>query len=38
MYDIETLYTIIPYDKLKYRLFDIIDNCFYNKNGKRKYS
>jgi hypothetical protein len=28
----------IPLDKLKFRLLDIIDNCFLNKNGKRKYS
>jgi hypothetical protein len=33
-----TLYTTIPHDKLKSRLLDIIDNCFFNKNGKRKYS
>jgi hypothetical protein len=32
------LYTTIPYDKLKSRFLDIIDNCFFNKNGKRKYS
>ena len=36
-YDFTTLYTTIPHDKLKTRLFDIIDNCFFNKNGKRKY-
>jgi hypothetical protein len=28
----------IPHDKLKSRLLDIIDNCFSNKNGKRKYA
>jgi hypothetical protein len=27
-----------PHDELKSRLLDIIDNCFVNKNGKRKYS
>jgi hypothetical protein len=32
-YDFSTLYTTIPHDKLKYRL---LDNCFFNKNGKRK--
>jgi len=36
-YDFTTLYTTIPHDKLKNRLFDIINNCFFNKNGKRKY-
>jgi hypothetical protein len=36
--DFSTLYTTIPHDGLKSRLLDIIDNCFYNKNGKRKYS
>jgi hypothetical protein len=33
-----TLYTTIPHEKLKSRLFFIIDNCFFNKNVKRKYS
>jgi hypothetical protein len=37
-YDFSALYTTIPHDKLKSRLLDIIDNCFFNKNGKRKYS
>jgi hypothetical protein len=37
-YDFSTLYTTIPHYKLKSRLLDIIDNCFFNKNGKRKYS
>ena len=36
-YDFSTLYTTIPHDKLKSRLFEIIDNCFLNKNGTRKY-
>ena len=36
-YDFSTLYTTIPHDKLKSRLFQIIDNCFLNKNGTRKY-
>ena len=36
-YDFSTLYTTIPHDKLKFRLFQIIDNCFLNKNGTRKY-
>jgi hypothetical protein len=37
-YDFPNLYTAIPHDKLKSRLFNIIDNCFFYKNGKRKYS
>jgi hypothetical protein len=28
----------LPHDKLKSRLLDIIDKCYFNKNGKRKYS
>ena len=28
----------ISHDKLKSRLFDIIDSCFFTKNGKRKYA
>jgi hypothetical protein len=36
-YDFPTLYTTIPHNKLKYRLFQIIDDCFLNKNGIRKY-
>jgi hypothetical protein len=37
-YDFSTIYSTIPHDQLKSRLLDIIDNCFFNKNGKRKYS
>jgi hypothetical protein len=37
-YDFRTLYTTIPHDKSKTRLFGIIDSCFFNKNSKRKYS
>jgi hypothetical protein len=37
-YDFSTLYTTIPHDKSKSRHLDINDNCFFNKNGKRKYS
>jgi hypothetical protein len=33
-YDFLTLYTTIPHEQLKSRLFDIIDNCFFNKNEK----
>ena len=36
-YDFSTLYTTIPHNKLKSRLFQIIDNCFLNKNDTRKY-
>ena len=36
-YDFSTLYTTIPHNKLKSQLFQIIDNCFLNKNGTRKY-
>jgi hypothetical protein len=35
-YDFSTLYTTIPHNKLKSRLFHIIDNYFLNKNGTRK--
>jgi hypothetical protein len=35
-YYFSTLYTTIPHNKLKYRLFQIIDNCFLNKNDTRK--
>jgi hypothetical protein len=38
MYDFSALYNIIPRDKLKSRLLDIIDKCFFNKNGKKEYS
>jgi hypothetical protein len=34
-YDFSTLYTTISHNKLKARLFQIIDNCFLNKNGTR---
>jgi hypothetical protein len=37
-YDFTTLYTTIPHDKLKPRLFGIIDSCFFIKNAKKKYS
>jgi hypothetical protein len=36
-YDFSTLYRTIPHIKLKSRLFQIINNCFLNKNGTRKY-
>ena len=37
-YELSTLYTTILHNKLKTRLFHIIDSCFFNKNRKRKYS
>ena len=37
-YDFSTLYTTIPHDKLKSRLFDITDSCFFNKNETRKFT
>jgi hypothetical protein len=37
MYDFSTLYTTIPYNKLKFLLFQIINSCFLNKNGTQKY-
>jgi hypothetical protein len=37
-YDFTTLYMTIPHDKLMTRLFNMINSCFFNKNGKRKYS
>jgi hypothetical protein len=36
-YDVSTLYTTIPHNKLMSWLFQIIDNCFWNKNGTREY-
>jgi hypothetical protein len=36
-YDFSTLYTTIPHNKFKARLFQIIDNCFFFLNKKRKY-
>jgi hypothetical protein len=35
MYDFSTLYTTTPHAKLKPRLFDIIDNCFYKKKMRK---
>ena len=36
-YDFSTLYTTIPHSDLKARLKDLIFQCFFNKNGKRRY-
>jgi hypothetical protein len=35
-YDFSTIYTTIPHDKLKTKLFEIINSCFSNKNGKKE--
>lgn len=35
-YDFSTLYTTIPHEKLKSRFFDIIDCCFFYKNGSHE--
>jgi hypothetical protein len=37
-YDFSTIYTTILHEKLESIQFDINDNCFYNKNGEKKYS
>ena len=36
-FDFSTLYTTIPHFKLKERLKDLIFQCFFRKNGKRRY-
>ena len=36
-YDFSTLYTTIPHTKLKTRLKDLIKQCFFYKNGNRRY-
>lgn len=36
-YDFSTLYTTIPHSDLKARLKDLIFQCFFSKNGKRRY-
>ena len=36
-FDFSTFYTTIPYDKLKYKLKEIIDQCFSHKNGNRHF-
>jgi hypothetical protein len=36
-YEFSTLYTTIPQEKLKSRLFDFIDKCFFKKKWGRKY-
>ena len=36
-YDFSTLYTTIPHTKLKSRLKALINQCFFYKNGNRRY-
>ena len=36
-FDFSTLYTTIPHDKLKSKLKDIINQCFFHKNGNRRF-
>ena len=35
--DFSTLYTTIPHDKLKSKLKEIINQCFFHKNGDRRF-
>ena len=35
-FDFSTLYTVIPHDKLKSKLKEIINQCFFHKNGNRR--
>ena len=37
-FGISTLYTTIPHDKLKSKLKEIINQCFFHKNGNRRIS
>ena len=36
-FDFSTLYTTIPHDKLKSKLKTIINQCFFHKNGNRRF-
>ena len=36
-FDFSTLYTTIPHDKLKSKLKEIINHCFFHKNGNRRF-
>ena len=36
-FDFSTLYITIPHDKLKSKLKEIIKQCFFHKNGKRRF-
>ena len=37
-FDFSTLYTTIPHDKLKSKLKEIINQCFFHKNGNVDFS
>lgn len=34
---LSTLFITIPHEKVRIRLFDIIESCFFNENGNQKY-
>ena len=36
-FNFSTLYTTIPHDKLKSKLKEIINQCFFHKNGNRRF-
>ena len=36
-FDFSTLYTTIPHDKLKSKLKEIVNECFFRKNGNRRF-
>ena len=36
-FDFSTLYTTIPHDKLKSKLKEVINQCFFQKNGNRRF-
>ena len=36
-FDFSTLYTTIPHDKLKSKLKEIINQCFFHKNSNRRF-
>ena len=36
-FDFTTLYTTIPNDKIRSKLKEIIDQCFFHKNGNRRF-
>lgn len=38
IYDFSTFYITFPHDKIKSRLFETIENCFFNKDGFRKFT
>lgn len=38
IYDFSTFYITFPHDKIKSRLFETIENCFFNNDGFRKFT